>query len=112
MWKLILIAYWAACFTITHVPPSQVPSVSVPHVDKLVHFSMYLLLSILFSISFPKLGIKAFLVLLFYIAIDELSQPYFLRDAELLDGVADSLGSILGIFIVMYWPKRRGLVPA
>lgn len=99
MWKLALIVYWGICFALTHVPGPQVPQASIPHLDKVIHFGMYLLLSILFSLNFPKMGMKSFLVLVLYAAIDELTQPYFQRDAEIWDGLADSAGILLGIFI-------------
>lgn len=106
MWKVVLFIYWGTCFALTHLPVPDVPTPSVPHLDKVIHFAMYLGLSILFNRNFPKFGVKAFFILTAYAIVDELSQPYFHRDAEWLDGLADVTGIILGMLIVRKLSSR------
>lgn len=106
MWKVALFIYWGMCFALTHLPVPDVPTPSVPHLDKAIHFGMYLGLSILLNRNFPTLGVRALVILVGYAALDELTQPYFHRDADWLDGLADTLGILLGMLIVKKLSQR------
>ena len=107
MLKALLAAYWAMCFYMTHMPPSQIPSVEVPYVDKAVHFCMYFGLSLLWRANFRRWGWKWILPLVFYAAFDELSQPYFQRDAEWGDFLMDLTGLISAplLFNWFFWAR-------
>lgn len=101
LWKAVLAVYWLGCFALTHMPPSDVPPPPFPYTDKIVHFGIYFLLAVLWSINIRNTKItykKVFAILLIYAICDELSQPYFQRDAEWLDGVADVTGILLGMY--------------
>lgn len=102
MLKILLALYWCLCAVLTHLPPSQVPSSSLPHADKLTHFTMYLLLGVLLRLNLKK-GYWVFLILMGYAIADEMTQPFFQRDAEWGDGLADILGAALGT----WWAGRR-----
>ncbi len=93
--------------------PETVPD--VPHMDKFLHFVVYGILGILFFRAYCTLRIKNNVNLLIIISIlssglygisDELHQyfvPY--REAELMDVLADLLGSIGGVAV--YFLSRR-----
>jgi len=100
--KIILFGYWILCFTITHLPPSNVPSVQIPHFDKLIHMLIFLGLATLFSRAYPKIAKRVGVVigiLMLYALVDEVTQPGFGREADILDGVADFVGAGVGMMI-------------
>jgi len=80
-----------------------------PYIDKILHFAAYALLSTLFLRAFKTTRIKNNLKLVlilsvlfsfFYGISDEIHQyfvPY--RNADLMDVLADLLGSIMGIYL-------------
>jgi VanZ family protein len=87
----------------THLPPPAQPA-PIPYLDKLAHFSVYTLLSWMFCVrwhpnpvNIVRVYPKIFLWLAFYGAMDEITQPYFLRTAEGLDYMADICGILVGI---------------
>jgi len=80
-----------------------------PYIDKMLHFAAYALLGALFLRAFKttriKNNLKLVLVLsvlfsFFYGISDEIHQ-YFVphRNADLMDVLADLLGSIMGVYI-------------
>lgn len=93
--------------------PQIVPA--VPHMDKFLHFVVYGILGILFFRAYSTLRIKNNINILIIISIlssglygisDELHQyfvPY--REAELMDALANLLGSIGGVTV--YFLSRR-----
>lgn len=108
--KIILLVYWAFCFTLTHVPPSQVPSVGIPYFDKVIHLAMFFGLAIFLSRAYPALARKAFAVLavlMLYAAIDETTQPPFGREADWFDGLADFSGAVMGWLTYRKMGKRN-----
>ena len=110
-----LILYWAFSLTMTHLPH---PPPIGPHVnDKVLHFLAYGLLSgLLFLamwISRPKMRYLPLIVLaivMAYAAFDELTQPYFGRDCELGDWLADSAAGVVAVTIlglIRHFTRRR-----
>ncbi len=110
-----LILYWAFALTMTHLPhpPPIGPRVN----DKVLHFLAYGLLSgLLFLamwISRPKMRYLPLIVLaivMAYGAFDELTQPYFGRDCELGDWLADSAAGVVAVTIlglIRHFTRRR-----
>ncbi len=116
-----LLYYWFPVFIYclliflqsSYPSPKTVPD--VPHMDKFLHFVVYGILGILFFRAYSTLRIKNNVNLLIIISIlssglygisDELHQyfvPY--REAELMDVLADLLGSIGGVAV--YFLSRR-----
>lgn len=106
-WLPILI-YCLLIFTQSSYPsPESVPD--WPYLDKLLHIAAYALMGALFFRAFRTLRIKNQLKLVMIISIlfsslygisDELHQ-YFVpfRNADLMDILADMLGSIIGVYI-------------
>ena len=90
--------------------PETVPD--LPYFDKLLHFSVYAVLGALFLRAFKTTQFKNNITLLLILSIlassfygisDELHQ-YFVpcRDADIMDALADILGSICGAFLFIY----------
>jgi VanZ family protein len=79
-----------------------------PHVDKLIHFSIFLLLGFLFRLRFPKTTyLYFFLILVSYGLLTEILQDIMKlgRSLEVLDAVADTLGLSLSYYIYNKYEK-------
>ena len=96
--------------------PEEVPQ--LPYIDKVLHFAAYALLSALFLRAFKTLPIKDNIRLITILAItlsslygisDEIHQYYVpYRDADIMDALADIIGSIFGVYIYnFFWLERR-----
>ena len=82
-----------------------------PYIDKLVHLVAYALLGVLFYRAY-RIHIKNNLKLVMLLSIassslygvtDELHQHYVpYRNADLIDVLADVLGSILGVYVYRF----------
>lgn len=102
----MLVAYWVACFVVTHLPPSNVPSSPFPHFDKVVHFSMFLGLALLLLpqlrghfADVKKTIAVGILCAMIYAAVDETTQTLVGRDAEWADWLADQSGFVVGTLL-------------
>jgi hypothetical protein len=116
---LLLLGYWAAAFTLTHLPMrGGGPLFGIPHADKFVHLGLYAGLSGLLSVWFGvrhRIGgaVAVAVVVLFalaaYAAFDELSQIPVGRTADMQDWLADLAGINLGLcgfFALRGWVRR------
>lgn len=98
-----LIIYWLALVVATHYP--KPPAIPLEQGDKLVHLAAYAVLALLASVCWSawrtplrKLDLLGlFAVLAFYAALDELTQPPFGRQTDVLDWIADLVGIACGI---------------
>lgn len=82
---------------------------NVAHIDKLLHFAAYVLLGALFARAFRTLSTKNNLRLIMMVSIvlaslygisDEIHQAFVpFRDGDIMDALADILGSICGVFV-------------
>src|SRR5437016_4193536 len=93
------------------MPGKDLPSISIFEADKIGHFCVYLLLSILMfygwrkQSSFPYLHRNAFLKILIITSVYgfavEVMQELFTADRhfELLDAAANSIGAVAGSLI-------------
>lgn len=102
-WKgAFLVALLAATWLLlSRAAPPIGPS--IPYVDKLQHAALFAALALLAARAYadrPRWGIAG--ALIFYGVCIEIAQPRIGRDFELLDIVADALGT-LALFLV---PKR------
>jgi len=107
-WSLIIIIL--CC-----IPGKEFPDASlfkIPHLDKIVHFTFYFVLSVVSVNYFSKQyssqlsSSSAYFITFIYglilgVAI-EFIQHFFIpfRDGNALDGLANTTGSIFGLFIV------------
>ena len=101
LWTLLI---FVGCF----MPAKDIPKVDAPLIDKWVHFVLFGGFTFLWLCSRPSLK-RSWLVTILIIGIAlgstvELLQgalPSLGRACELLDAVADSLGSLLGV--LLFW---------
>lgn len=106
-YRLPVFIYCTAIF-IQSSYPSAVHAPEFPHIDKLIHFSGYGLLGILFFRAFrvSRFGKNPDVLMLISMAAsalygisDEIHQHYVpSRSADIMDVWADTLGSICGVF--------------
>ncbi len=106
-------AYWIFLFSLTHFPAPQLP-VRVRWADKLTHMACFGLLAFLFwrfgeTFRRPVSDRFVWLALFWmgaYAALDEWSQSFVGRGADVVDWVADMLGAAL-VLAVLEWRRRR-----
>lgn len=111
-YRRALPAYWVFLFCATHFPGLDLRAVHAD--DKLVHAVCYGVLALLLwkcAQTFgPRTGRFAPLALLglaAYAALDEWSQPYFLRGADPADWLADVAGAA-GVLLILELHRRYG----
>lgn len=98
--------------------PEKIPDVRF--LDKFLHLSAYGLLGILFYRAYETLPLKKFKHLVIFISIasatlygisDEIHQYYVpSRHADLMDVIANTIGSICGVYLYHRWKNRK--IPA
>lgn len=109
----IWIAYWLLIFTATHVPAGDLPHVGRRHVDKVVHFGLYMGLAVLAgrylgvtkTVRFRHRALLWAGVFVAYGAFDEWLQQYTHRSMDFWDWVADVCGIVSGSALVALWPR-------
>jgi VanZ family protein len=114
-WKSL--AWAVIVFIACSVPGNQVPDVSlinIPHFDKIVHFILFFVLTILLVSEFNKLNLEkktlsiaylwsAFISICYGVAIEALQHFVFAsRSASLWDVLANSLGVLFAILVYRY----------
>ena len=114
-----LIIYCLAIYIQSGRPgPAKMPDVRF--LDKFLHLSAYGLLGILFYRAYETLPLKKFKHLVIFISIasatfygisDEIHQYYVpSRHADLMDVIANTIGSICGVYLYHRWKNRK--IPA
>jgi len=107
-------AWFALIFILTSIPSPQIPVINVRHLDKLMHFFIYLPFGFFLTRALGTGGLKRLLlvaaVCLAASACDELHQMLVPgRQADVFDFSADMAGAALGMAV--YWgiqKLRRG----
>jgi len=103
--------YWPVLFVGTHIP---LANVELGASDKLLHFSSYLVLTVLFWLArfgtsrpslFRARVYKVILLFALYGMLDEVTQKFVHRHCDLADWIAD-MGGCLGA-VVLLWVLRR-----
>jgi VanZ family protein len=104
-WILLAgLALFAAALVATHLPPEDVPNLRVR--DKILHLIGYFVLAgfswaVLWVYGAPTfrrlLALAVFLPI--WAAVDELTQPFFRRTADLDDWAADMIGCAAAIVL-------------
>jgi VanZ family protein len=114
-WLPLIVACLAIFIQSSFRGPERMPDVRF--LDKLLHFGAYAVLAILFYRAYETLSLKNDRNLLIFISIlsailygisDEIHQ-YFVpfRHADMMDGVANTIGSICGVLIYDRWKIRK-----
>jgi len=115
----VCVLTWAGAFTATHMPPGDVPDIHTS--DKIMHITGYaglasplLLTMAAFGWSRRRRIAWMLAMLMAYGAFDELTQPFFRRDAELGDWLCDVAGTTVAVvawelvfWLVSVWKQRR-----
>ncbi len=103
--QVALVLYWVFALTMTHIP--HPPPLGPVTSDKVAHFLGYgMLTGLLFLalwFSRPNMRYLPLIVLLIvmaYGAFDELTQPFFHRDCEFADWLADSAAAVVAVSIL------------
>ena len=93
---------WVGAFVATHLPPSSVPNLHTT--DTVAHAIGYGGLTTLLVLALASFGrprgariLLAMGILLAYGALDELTQPAFLRTASFYDWLADAAGTSIAV---------------
>lgn len=103
-------------FVGSSIPAKDFPDLSIFSYDKIIHFVLYLVLTLLtyralrYQRKYPFLSNNAhwiaLLVAIGYGAIDELHQSFVPgRDADPYDWLADSAGSLVCLLAVSRWAR-------
>lgn len=111
-----LVLYWLLMFTATHVP--RIPRELEPGFsDKWQHYVAYAGLGFLLAACWSLrrrltwgAGLALLAIAAVYGAFDEITQPLFGRDAELLDWRSDVIGAATGLvlFAIVVRVTTRG----
>ena len=117
---LLWLSYWILIFVATHVP--TVPGLAAPRfTDKVVHFGLYAVLTILgsrwYSASVRKPSLRGLIgwatIYVAYAAFDEWLQGYTLRSPSLADFLADAAGiTIATLWLVLEHRRRPKIRPS
>ncbi len=113
--KWYLTAYWLCLVLLTHWPNLSPIRGEPRHVDKLVHFTLYYVLSGLAAAAFTKPGsptsvrrmLAVVLAAVAFGLIDETTQPLTGRDFDWWDWLADILGAATGVLTLSAWRRRH-----
>jgi VanZ family protein len=108
LWLGLFAGYLLALFTGTHLP-MEVVSLPGDQSDKLVHFAAYAglawLLAMAWESSTGRLNGRhlwfAWLAIVGFAAIDEVTQLFVHRDADPLDWLADAVGAAVGLWVFL-----------
>ena len=104
LWLMLFAGYLLALFVGTHLP-LEAASLPGDQIDKLVHFAAYAglawLLAMAWESSTGRLNGRhlwfAWLAIVSFAAIDEVTQLLVHRDADPFDWLADATGAVVGL---------------
>ena len=97
----------------------DVPKVSIPHLDKVVHFGFYFIAAVLGCMALCEINSQRnlkqqqffwlLLLLVFYGIIIEILQAVATtyRSGDVFDFIANSLGTICGLLTVYFYQKGK-----
>jgi VanZ family protein len=87
------------------MPPSSLPRIKIPHIDKAAHFGFFFVQSVLISLLLRFRTKRSFLQIIFLATlqafvyggvIEILQNHFFNRTGDLYDLIADMLGGLCG----------------
>ena len=112
--SLVLGCYWLIMFTGTHWPHVNLQSYPT-NFDKVLHFTGYAVFGFLIALwvsTRRKFGLRefaaGFAVIFAYAIFDEVTQPYFGRDCEFGDMLADWCGGTSGMAVFLLLRSALG----
>lgn len=109
-----MLIYWIILFILTSLPSNKLPEIGLS--DKIEHFGAYLVLSFLLNMAFrfqkkiklfsERPNLYSFLFVFIYGIFDEIHQAFIPgRYCDLFDLIADTIGAILGLIIILFLSK-------
>ena len=108
---LISSIVWAIIiFVLCTLPPSEIPKFRIPCFDKVAHFGVFFIQSVLFGLLLHFRARKSYLQIIIFSAlmafiygglIEILQSNFFNRSGDLYDLMADIMGGIIG---AMFYP--------
>lgn len=123
-----LIGYWILALIATHAPDNSAPSPGIPHLDKVFHLVGYLVLSFFCSLAFGAWNARGdgsahqadgatrrnplqrrwllVGIVIAYGLVDEATQPWFGRDFDWWDWLADIVGTLIGAGLAWAFASR------
>ena len=112
--RRLWIGYWFALFAVMHTPVAGGPPTAIPHVDKLLHFGLYFLLTWLGGRHVLAMAPRSPMATLIvwavvyaaYAAADESLQPFFGRTMSFVDWLGDLAGIAASTVVLAL--KHRG----
>jgi len=107
--KIALGLFWLAIFIGTHMPVTTT-ILPLENRDKLMHFGAYLTLAVLVATTWQLAGgfltprhlAFAWLAIVAYGAIDEITQIPVGRDCDIFDWIWDAAGAAVGLLIFVF----------
>jgi len=114
IWQIAFVCYWLALLIATHVPRG-LPTAALPGMDKAAHAVAFVGLAILLGLAWQATAarftrqhlVAAWLMLIGYAALDELTQSFFGRERSLADWMADVLGATAGLALFAWWRAKN-----
>ncbi len=107
---------WAGVIVLGTSMPSDALPEQITHVDKLLHFSMYLVLAalltrwVLAGRAWTRTALLTVAGVAVFGAVDEWHQRFIPgRSTELADWIADSLGGAVGVMGMALYTRRSRL---
>lgn len=112
MHRIVVCLFWSLEFIATHAPISREVE-ALPGTDKHLHLGAYFVLAALLmfwngvaTAATIRRVVTVVLILAVYAAVDELLQPLFARDADLMDWAADVVGAVAGAVVAFAIARR------
>lgn len=111
----LLAAYIITLAVGTHLPIESQAAQAVMSQDKVLHLAAYAVLGCLAAICLTpqggqlatRTGLCIWAAVITFGAIDELTQPFFLRSCDFADWIADCLGAAAGVIAYGVWTRFR-----
>lgn len=119
--KYLIIVWIIIIFILSSISGNDIPKIpdfKIPHLDKIVHFTMYFTLQFLIlteyyknynnKYSFTKILIITTSISIMYGLVMEYLQGYLFtsRTASFYDFIANSAGAIIGTILVIFLSKK------
>jgi len=108
-WTIAWVVFWCLIFTATHIPLSHISMARIGNGDKIIHFGMYFVLTLLggrrLRLISGRVGVRVLLtwavIYALYGIADERLQPLVSRTCSLADWLADAAGIVAGTVVLL-----------
>ena len=123
--KYLIVVWIIIIFILSSISGNELnklPKFKIPHLDKIVHFTMYFILQFLVSLEYfknfsGKYKLSNYILIstllsIFYGGGIEVMQEYFFtkRSGNIYDLLANSIGAVMGSFILIITVKKTNIL--